>query len=244
MKPIPYWSQEVQVTAEMLNSSKEGLREKDAQEILNRVGPNSIKPKEQVTPLTLLANQFKSPIVLILIFATLISAFLRDWVDAIIILLIVIGSAVLSFTQEYNASSAAQKLKEQVSLKSDVLRDGKRCSMPSEQIVPGDVVLLSAGSLVPADGVIIEARDFFVNQAVLTGETFPVEKKPGVTPENAGLSGRTNMVFMGTNVRSGSASMLTVGTGFHTAFGQIAKKDKFPSIATLLQSKIFRNWDS
>ena len=88
--------------------------------------------------------------------------------------------------------------------------------------MPGDVVLLSAGSLIPADGVVIEANDFFVNQAVLTGETFPVEKTPGVSPQTAGLAERTNVVFMGTNVRSGSAKVLIVQTGPATAFGQIA----------------------
>ncbi len=94
--------------------------------------------------------------------------------------------------------------------------------MPSEEVTPGDIVLLSAGSLIPADGVLVEARDFFVNQAVLTGETFPVEKKPGVTAMDASLAERTNCVFMGANVRSGSATALIVQTGAATAFGQIA----------------------
>ena len=96
--------------------------------------------------------------------------------------------------------------------------------IPTDEIVPGDVVLLSAGSLIPADGLVIEARDFFVNQAVLTGETFPVEKMPGIVPESAGLAERTNVVFMGTNVRSGSAKVLIVQTGLQTAFGQIANR--------------------
>jgi Mg2+-importing ATPase len=152
----------------------------------------------------------------------LISAALKDWVDAVIILLIVLGSALLSFFQEYNANNAAEKLRAQVSLKTEVQRDGKSVSVPTDEIVPGDVVLLSAGSLIPADGLVIEARDFFVNQAVLTGETFPVEKESGVVSENAGLPERTNVVFMGTNVRSGSAKVLIVETGAQTAFGQIA----------------------
>ena len=172
----------------------------------------------------LFLNQFKSPIVLILVFATVVSAFLGDWVDAAIILLIVMGSALLSFYQEYNANNAAEKLREQVSFKTDVLRDGKPASIPTDAIVPGDVVLLSAGSLIPADGLVIEARDFFVNQAVLTGETFPVEKMPGIIPESAGLAERTNVVFMGTNVRSGNAKVLIVQTGLQTAFGQIANR--------------------
>jgi len=219
---IPYWSKPVAEIAQSLHSSMDGMSEEDAQEVLQRVGPNSIKSKERVTPLGLFINQFKSPIVIILIFATLISAFLQDWADAVIILLIVVGSALLSFYQEYSAHDAAEKLKEQVSFKTNVLRDGKSVSIPTEEIVPGDVVLLSAGSLIPADGLVIEAKDFFVNQAVLTGETFPVEKRAGVVAENAGLPGRTNVVFMGTNVRSGSAKALIVETGLNTAFGQIA----------------------
>jgi Mg2+-importing ATPase len=224
MATTPFWSKEVHEIAQSLNSSTDGLSEKDAQEIMLRVGPNSIQSKEKITPWGLFLNQFKSPIVLILIFATVISAFLMDWADAIIILLIVTGSALLSFFQEYNANNAAEKLREQVSFKTDVLRDGKPISIPTDEIVPGDVVLLSAGSLIPADGLVLEAKDFFVNQAVLTGETFPVEKMPGIIPESAGLAERTNVVFMGTNVRSGSAKVLIVQTGFQTAFGQVANR--------------------
>ena len=224
MPTIPFWSIPVDEVVKKVNSSTNGLSQEAAQEILAQTGPNSIQSKERATPLGLFLNQFKSPIVLILIFATLISAFLKDWVDAVIILLIVLGSALLSFFQEYNASNAAEKLRSQVSLKADVLRDGKSVSIPAEEIVPGDVVLLSAGSLIPADGLVLEAKDFFINQAVLTGETFPVEKNPGVVTEKASLSERTNVVFMGTNVRSGSARVLISETGLQTAFGQIADR--------------------
>ena len=224
MTTFPFWSKKINEVAQSVNSSIDGLSEKDAQEILRRVGPNRTQSKEQVTPLGLFLNQFKSPIVLILIVATIISAVLQDWTDAIIILLIVMGSALLSFFQEYNANTAAEKLKEQVSFKTDVLRDGKPATIPTDEVVPGDVVFLSAGSLIPADGLVIEARDFFINQAVLTGETFPVEKMPGILPESTGMSERTNVVFMGTNVRSGSAKVLIVQTGLQTAFGQIADK--------------------
>ncbi len=224
MATFSFWSKEVHEIAQDLNSSINGLSEKDALKILRQVGPNRIQSKKQDTPLGLFLNQFKSPIVLILIFATVISAFLQDWVDAIIIISIVMGSALLSFFQEYNANNAAEKLKEQVSFKTDVLRDGKSASISTDEIVPGDVVLLSAGSLIPADGLVIEAKDFFVNQAVLTGETFPVEKKPGIVNENASMPERTNVVFMGTNVRSGNAKVLIVETGLKTAFGQIADR--------------------
>ena len=191
MASFSFWNLPADEVAGRLNSSKNGLNQSAAQEILGGIGPNSIQSKERVTPLGLFLNQFKSPIVLILIFATIVSAFLKDWVDAVIILLIVLGSALLSFFQEYNANNAAEKLRAQVSLKTEVLRDGKPASISTEEIVPGDVVLLSAGSLIPGDGLILEAKDFFVNQAVLTGETFPVEKKPGVVVENAGEQQRS-----------------------------------------------------
>ncbi len=224
MTDSPFWSKPVDAIATELGSSIDGLSEQAAQEALQRSGPNLIHAEAKVTPLGLFFNQFKSPIVLILVVATVISAFLQDWTDAIIILLIVMGSALLSFFQEYNANNAAEKLKDQLSFKTTVLRDGNPVSTPTEEIVPGDVALLSAGSLIPADGLVIEAKDFFVNQAVLTGETFPVEKTPGVVPESAGLPERTNTVFMGTNVRSGNARVLIVKTGRNTAFGQIADR--------------------
>ncbi|MBI3173805.1 MAG: magnesium-translocating P-type ATPase [Chloroflexi bacterium] len=208
----------------MQTTGESGLSQTEAAKRLEQAGPNRIHDKEQVTPLELFLDQFKSPIVLILVFATILSAFLSDWVDAFIILLIVLGSALLSFSQEYNAHNAAEKLRGQISLKTTVLRDGQPVSIPTEEVVTGDIVLLSAGSLIPADGVVLEANDFFVNQAVLTGETFPVEKAPGAVPESASLAQRTNVVFMGTSVRSGSAKVLIMETGAKTAFGQIAHR--------------------
>ena len=189
-----------------------------------QAGRNVLQTKKQATALGLFLNQFKSPIILILIFAALVSLALKDWADAVIVLIIVLGSAVLSFVQEYNASNAANKLQAQVSVKATVLRDGQAQSILAEGIVPGDIVLLSAGALIPADGLILESQDCFVNQAVLTGETFPVEKSAGVAPLQASLVERTNCVFMGTNVRSGSARILVVQTGKATAFGHIAEK--------------------
>ncbi|HEX7976524.1 MAG TPA: magnesium-translocating P-type ATPase, partial [Anaerolineales bacterium] len=112
----------------------------------------------------------------------------------------------------------------QLTLKTTVLRDGGEQSIPTEQVVPGDIVSLSAGSLIPADGVVLEAKDFFLSQAVLTGETFPVEKTPGAVEAGAALSARTNTVFMGTSVRSGSARVLIVETGPRTVFGQLATR--------------------
>jgi Mg2+-importing ATPase len=220
--PNHFWGAPVEGLFQALGSSSEGLNPDEATRLLEQYGPNLLVTKKQVTTLGLFLRQFQSPIVLILLFATLVSAFLRDWPDAVIILTIVMGSAVLSFVQEHNASRAAEKLRAQLTLKASVLRGGQITSIPAEQVVPGDVVLLSAGSLIPADGVVLEAKDFFVNQAVLTGETYPVEKMPGAVSAQANLAERTNTVFMGTNVRSGSAKALIVQTALHTAYGQIA----------------------
>jgi Mg2+-importing ATPase len=219
-----YWDKPADDLLATFSSSLQGLDQSLAERRLQEVGPNQIESKNQVTALGLFLNQFKSPIVIILLFATILSAFVQDWTDAVIILAIVLGSALLSFVQERSAGNAAEKLKAQVDINTQVLRNGKATSIPSYKIVPGDVVSLSAGSLIPADGIVLEARDFFVNQAVLTGETYPVEKRPGPLAASASLTERTNCVFMGTNVRSGSARVLIVETGMRTAFGQIAKR--------------------
>ena len=119
---------------------------------------------------------------LILVFGAVISLVAQQWLDAVIILLIVLGSTVLGFVQEYRASDAIRRLRETLALKVMALRDGRPTSIDFKSVVPGDVILLSAGNLVPADGIVLEARDFLVSQSALTGESFPVEKTPGPTP--------------------------------------------------------------
>jgi Mg2+-importing ATPase len=222
--PKSYWSQDAPQLLQALATRADGLTPAEADQRLKDVGLNVLQARSQATPLGLFLNQFKSPIILILLFATLVSGLLKDWPDAIIILVIVLGSALLSFSQEFRASNAVEKLRSQVQVKTNVLRGGQSQSIASEQVVPGDIVQLSAGSLIPADGVVLEARDLFVNQAVLTGETFPVEKQPGTCPASASLPERTNVVFMGTSVRSGEGTAVIVESGTRTAFGQIANR--------------------
>jgi len=219
----PYWSATIQELLDRVSSTPRGLTSEEARRRLVSFGPNALRVRRRATGLVLFLRQFKSAIVLILLFATAVSAALQDWVTAAIILAIVLGSALLSFTQEYHASAATEKLQERLTVKSRVLRDGNAVLIPSEDIVPGDVVLLSAGSIVPADGVLLELRDFFVSESSLTGETFPVEKKLGPVAVDAALPARTGSVFMGTNVRSGAAQALVVETGARTVYGQIAR---------------------
>jgi Mg2+-importing ATPase len=151
-----------------------------------------------------------------------ISLALQQWVDSAIILVVVLGSTLLGFSQEYRASTAVEQLKRRLTLHCRVRRDGLERTVPVSTVVPGDLVLLSAGNLIPADGLVMEAADFLVSEASLTGESFPVEKRPGIVKPEAVLSARTNAVFLGTSVRSGTAKVLVVETGRRTAFGAIA----------------------
>ena len=219
-----YWSLPPEQLLTALHTAPDGLSPAEAEQRLKQYGPNAIQAQAQATALRLLLSQFKSPLVLILIFAAIVSGFVGEWVDASIVMAIVLGSTLLGFVQEYTASNAVEKLRSQVTIKSNLLRGGQALPLPSEQVVPGDVALLSAGSLIPADGLVLEAKDFFVNQAVLTGETFPVEKKPGAAAANASLAERTNCVFMGTSVGSGTARVLIAQTGKATVFGQVAER--------------------
>ncbi len=223
-KSAPFWSHTASDLFSNLDSSASGLSGATAAERLAAQGANRLETSTLVRPLSLLLAQFKSPLVLILVFAALVSVATGALADALIVLVIILAGALLSFWQEYHAGNAVERLRRRIRLQADVLRDGKPVSVPTEEIVPGDVVLLNAGSLIPADGLLLSADDFFVNEAVLTGETFPVEKKPGVVPADSPLPQRTNCVFMGTNVRSGLARMLVVQTGKKTVYGAVAER--------------------
>jgi Mg2+-importing ATPase len=222
--PAAYWSLEPERLLIALHTSATGLSAEDATQRLTRYGPNAVHVQREMTVFSLLLNQVKSPLVLMLLFAAVISVFAGEWTDAAIVLAVVLGSTVLGFGQEYRARNAVELLRSKVTVRSTVLRSGSTEHLPSEQLVPGDIVLLSAGSLIPADGVVLEANDCFVNQALLTGESFPVERTPGAVPAGASLPERTNCVFMGTSVRSGTARALIVQTGKATVFGQLAER--------------------
>ncbi len=220
---VAYWSVAPEQLLTSLKTTENGLQQADAEQRLKQYGQNTISTQKQATALRLLLKQFKSPLVLILIVAAIISAVVGEWVDASLVLAIVLGSTILGFVQEYTAGNAVEKLRAQVTVKTSLLRDGEPQSLRSELTVPGDVAMLSAGNLIPADGIVLEAKDFFVNQAVLTGETFQVEKTPAPVAANASLAERTNCVFMGTSVGSGTAKVLIVETGKATVFGQVAE---------------------
>ena len=219
-----YWSQPPETLFPQLDTTAQGLTTVQAQQKLQTLGRKSLKPHKHRAALMAFIKQFKNPLILILIFSVCISAVVGEWVDAGVVLAVIIGSTLLSFIQEYNATNAVEKLLARVEIKATVLRDGKSVEIPTRWVVPGDVVLLSAGNLIPGDGVLLHAKDCYVDQAVLTGETFPVEKKPGIVPKTASVAERSNCVFMGTSIRSGNASALIVHVGTQTAFGEIGQR--------------------
>jgi P-type Mg2+ transporter len=194
-----------------------GLTTTEAQKRLVQLGPNEIRRQARTAAAALLLTQFKSPIVLILIGAAAVSLFLQANTDAILILSIVLASGLLGFWQEYSATDAVAKLQQMVATKVRVLRDGTEVQIPLAEVVPGDVALLSAGAIVPGDASLIEARELYLNEAVLTGETFPVDKTPNLQ------SAATADLFMGTHVVSGSGKVLILSTGKATRFGKIAE---------------------
>lgn len=222
--PGPYWSRPVADVLQACGTSPNGLAQREALARLKRYGPNSLTVTQSHSVGALAVGQFRNPLVLILIVACGISLVVAEWVNALVVLAIVLLSTLLGFTQEYVASRAIDKLRSRIRIHCRVWRGGTLKTMPSEHLVPGDVVELSAGSLIPADGLVLSCRDFFVNQAVLTGETFPVEKRPGNVKHSANLSERSNCVFMGSSVSSGMARVLLVQTGKDTVYGHIAER--------------------
>lgn len=219
-----FWSLPVEALLEQLETSPQGLTRAEARQRLARYGLNRAKAKRRSDSLTLFLAQFKSPIILILLFAAALSLFLRSHADASIILSIVFVSGLLGFWQERGATDAVEKLFAIVQTRAAVSRDGQEMDIPVEEIVPGDVVILNAGDVIPGDGRILESRDLFVDEAALTGETYPVEKQPGVLPAEIPLSQRTNALFMGTHVVSGTAKAVIVGTAGETEFGKVSAR--------------------
>ena len=222
-KTPPYWSRSIDELLKALGTTRQGLASATAEQRLQQYGRNTLSMDHGSFKLArLFLERFRSPLVLILIFAAFVAFIVHDWLDALIVVGIVFITAVLSCIQEYRANKVLEKLSKRVAFKTIVLRDGQRLTIPAEEVVPGDLVLLMAGSLIPGDGVLVEAKDFHVSQALLTGETYPVEKQPGISPEGASLVERANCVFTGTSVRSGTGTALIVQTGRTTQFGQIA----------------------
>ncbi len=217
-----FWQQPLASLHAELGTSGAGLEEAAARRRQRRVGPNQVRPRAEHAPLVEFAHHFRNPLVLILLAASAIAGLLGDLRSFLVITIIVVMSVTLDFFQEHRAGRAVDRLRRSVALHAMVTRDGRDRELPVVELVPGDIVLLAAGDLVPADGRVLDARDLFVNQGLLTGESYPVEKLAADGAPGTDLADATNALFMGTSVISGAGRMLVVRTGAATALGRIA----------------------
>jgi Mg2+-importing ATPase len=219
---LPFWQLSATALQEHLNSSPGGLSSEEAALRLAHFGPNLIHAELKRALLLQFLAKFRNPLVIILLTASALSAFTGDAASFFIISAIVLISVTLDFVQEYRAGQAAERLRQSVAVRGQVLREGKPVEIPIADMVPGDMALLAAGDMVPCDGRVMEAKDFFVNQALLTGEPFPVEKAPGELPGEPDILSAGNTVLLGTSVISGKAKVLMCRTGQNTELGEIA----------------------
>ncbi|MGZ8538004.1 MAG: magnesium-translocating P-type ATPase [Flavisolibacter sp.] len=218
-----FWQFNTDHWFQQFNSSEQGLSLASAHKILLEQG---LHPKGKPVfkkDFLLFVSQFKSPLMLLLIGAVIISAFLGDNSDVFIILFIVLSTGLLSFFQERNAGKVVEKLQSMLSIKATVLRDGLQQEIASTQIVKGDLIILNAGDMLPADCLLIESDELYANESSLTGESYPTRKEAGILDEQTELTKRTNCLWEGTNIVSGNAKALVIQTGEETIFGSIAK---------------------
>ena len=235
-----FWAIAVETQLERLQTSAQGLSAEEAGERIKRFGANQLNGKKKTGPWRLFLAQFKSSIILLLLFATGLSFFLHDRVDAIIILTIVLISGILGFWQEKGAADAVQKLLALVQIKVTVLRSNTASEVAVDELVPGDIVVLKAGDIIPADCLLFAADHLFIDEAMLTGESFPVEKSPGLVAADAPLSQRSNALWMGTHVQSGEAKALVIATGQSTEFGKLSGQIKLKAPETDFERGIRR----
>jgi P-type Mg2+ transporter len=223
MTKADFWKQPIAELFAELASSNEGLTSREAASRLLRYGSNDATAPKRAPAWLRFTRHFANPLILVLLLASALSAASGDLASFMVIVAIVLLSVLLDFVQESQAQNAVDALRDQVALRADVRRDGADTSLPVAQLVPGDVVRLAAGDLVPADGVLLTGRDFFVNQALLTGESYPVEKHGAKQGDPAALiTDALSVALAGTSVVSGSATFLVCHTGRNTALGKIA----------------------
>ncbi|MCK6695197.1 MAG: HAD-IC family P-type ATPase, partial [Thermoanaerobaculia bacterium] len=226
-------------TYQVLGSNARGLSQNAVMERLSRYGENKLPEARKKSPLLMFLAQFKDWMILILLAAAVISGVIGDLKDTIVILVIVALNAVVGFVQEYRAEKALEELKKIASAVAKVLRDGVVRHIPATQIVPGDLVLLESGDIVPADLRLVETHTLRIEEASLTGESYPVEKNTGeLADESAPLGDRLNMAFKGTVVNYGRGTGLAVATGLHTEIGKIASLLQQPESRTPLQQRL------
>ncbi|MGB9094268.1 MAG: HAD-IC family P-type ATPase, partial [Gallionella sp.] len=201
-----FWNLPIESLQSLLQSSPAGLSQQEAHARILRFGPNTLREHRERPLLIQYLSHFRNPLIMVLLAASAVSALTGQITGFVIIWVIVLMSVTLDFFQEFRAGRAAEQLKKTVAVRATVLRDGRSREIRIAKLVPGDVVLLSAGDLIPADCRLLEAKDFFINQSLLTGESYPVEKHAHDLPAPVDdLNQADNALFMGTSVISGMA---------------------------------------
>jgi len=235
----PWHAMKTEEVLEFLGSSPKGLSEEEASRRIKKYGYNELVEKKRVTPIQIFLDQFKDIFVIMLLIAILLSifigwykstsvagtngGFLDEYVDAVTIGAIVALNAVVGFVQEYRSEKAIEAMKKLAAPRARVLREGKEKFIPAREVVPGDIILLDAGDRIPADARLLETVELKIEEAVLTGESTPVNKTISVVDEKTPVTERKNMVFMGTYVTYGRGKAVAVATGMQTEFGKIAE---------------------
>lgn len=210
-------------TLRELGSTQEGLSQVEAQERLNRYGLNELRKERKSSPVKMFLQQFADVLIIILLAAISLSIAIGEWLDALVIIAIVLATAILGFVQEFRSEKAVEVLKKMVAPTAIVVREGKEAKVPASNIVPGDILFLYTGDKVSADARLIESVNLKIDEASLTGESSPVRKTVDAIGENVPISDRSNMVFTGTIIVYGRGRGVTTSTGMNTEFGKIAK---------------------
>lgn len=229
----------IEETFELLGTSRNGLSNDKAEEKFLQTGPNELTEAKKKSVLHMMLAQFKDVMILILLAAAIVSGFIGDLTDTIVILIIVLLNAIVGFIQEYRAEKAMQALKQMAVMQATVIRNGQTNWLPASALVPGDLVILEAGNAVPADLRIVESQNLKIEEAALTGESHAIDKVTiPLEHDDLPLGDKKNMAFKGTFVTYGRGTAVVVATGMHTELGRIAKMLQEDETQTPLQQRM------
>ncbi len=237
--PLSYYAQNSETVIDALSSDSQGLSRKEAELRLTGFGRNELRETQRISQLAIFLSQFKSMVMIILIVATLVSWVLGEWLDAAVIMMILLLIALFGFLQEFKAEQAMRALRQLATPKALVLREGKRIEIDAKDLVPGDVLVLETGNIVPADARLLETVNLHIQEAALTGESESVKKQTDAVDIKAVLAERTNMVYSSTIVTQGRAKAIVTATGMNSEIGKIAALlQEAPQELTPLQIKL------
>ena len=228
-----------------LNATADGLTSNEAIARLQKFGPNRLPEPPRRNPLLRFLSHFHNVLIYVLLASSVLTAALQHWVDTVVILAVVVANASISFVQEGRAEQAMAAIKGMLAPHSSVLRDGRRQSIDAAELVPGDIVLIEPGDRVPADLRLVEARGIKAEEAILTGESVPVDKTTAPVSEKAALGDRMSMLFSGTLIAAGAGRGVVVATGSHSQIGQISGLlSEVETLTTPLvhQMDVFAQW--